>query len=46
MKTIELSENAGRVIRFDRIKPFKNVCKVTGVEEMVNVVTEYKVGGG
>lgn len=46
MKTIELSEKVGRVIRFDRIKPFKNICKVTGVEEMCNVVTEYAVGGG
>ena len=34
------------MIRFERIKPFKNICKVTGVSEWVNVVTEYKVGGG
>lgn len=46
MKVIELKEKAGRVIRFERIKPFKNICKVTGVSELVNVVTEYKVGGG
>lgn len=45
MKVIELKEKAGRVIRFERIKPFKNICKVTGVSELVNVVTEYKVGG-
>lgn len=44
MKVIELKESAGRVIRFERIKPFENICKVTGVRESVNVVTEYKVG--
>lgn len=46
MKVIELKEKASRVIRFERIKPFMNICKVTGVSELVNVVTEYKVGGG
>ena len=46
MRVIELGEKAeSRIIRFDRIKPFKNICKVTGVEEFCNVVTEYKVGG-
>lgn len=46
MRVIELKEKAGRVIRFERIKPFENICKVTGVREKVNVVVEYKVGGG
>lgn len=46
MKTIELKDKTGRVVRFERIKPFKNICKVTGVEEMCNIVTEYAVGGG
>lgn len=47
MRVLELGEKAeSRIIRFDRIKPFKNICKVTGVEEFCNVVTEYKVGGG
>lgn len=46
MKTIQLQDQTGRVIRFGRIKPFKNICKVTGVEELCNVVTEYCVGGG
>lgn len=45
MKTIELKDKTGRVVRFERIKPFKNICKVTGVEEMCNIVTEYAVGG-
>lgn len=45
MRVIELKEKVGRVIRFERIKPFKNICKVTGVSELVNVVVEYKVGG-
>ena len=45
MRAIELNDSVVRVIRFDRIKPFKNICKVTGVEEMCNVVTEYEVGG-
>ena len=45
MIAIELQDTTQRVIRFDRIKPFKNICKVTGVEELCNIVTEYKVGG-
>lgn len=45
MKVIQLQDQTGRVIRFGRIKPFKNICKVTGVEELCNVVTEYCVGG-
>ena len=45
MRVIELKEKVGRVIRFERIKPFTNICKVTGVSELVNVVVEYKVGG-
>lgn len=43
MKTIQIDKfaRAQRTIRFDRIKPFKNICKVTGVEELCNVVVEY-----
>ena len=45
MRVIQLQDQTGRLIRFGRIKPFKNICKVTGVEELCNIVTEYQVGG-
>ena len=43
MKTINIENplKHTRIIRFERIKPFKNICKVTGVEEKCNVVVEY-----
>lgn len=42
MKTIELTGDAPRKkITFERIKPFKNICKVTGVQEFCNAVVEY-----
>lgn len=42
MKTIQIkNDTPKRLIRFERIKPFKNICKVTGVEEKCNVVVEY-----
>ncbi len=42
MKTIQINQPlTTRQIRFERIKPFKNICKVTGVEENCNVVVEY-----
>ncbi len=42
MKTIQIVQSSPkRLIRFERIKPFKNICKVTGVEEQCNVVVEY-----
>lgn len=42
MKTIAIEKGiAQRTIRFERIKPFKNICKVTGVEELCNVTVEY-----
>lgn len=44
MRTIKLEDETLRVIKFGRIKPFKNICKVTGVEELCNIVTEYCVG--
>lgn len=43
MKTIEYA--GGGHIRFERIKPFVNTCKVTGVRENVNVVVEYVPDG-
>lgn len=46
MRTLVLQDETQRVIKFGRIKPFKNVCKVTGVDELCNIVTEYCVGGG
>lgn len=46
MKVLELKDKeTKRVIHFDRIKPFKNVCKVTGVEENCNVVVDYIPNG-
>lgn len=45
MKTIELNHSKEMTIRFERIKPFKNICKVTGVEEICNVVVEYVPDG-
>lgn len=45
MRTLVLQDETQRVIKFGRIKPFKNVCKVTGVDELCNIVTEYCVGG-
>lgn len=41
MRTIDIKKGVERLIRFERIKPFKNICKVTGVEENCNVVVEY-----
>lgn len=43
MRTIELSGRTGAntVIHFARIRPFKNICKVTGVEELCNIEVEY-----
>ncbi len=35
----------GGRIRFERIKPFENICKVTGVKELCNVVLEYEPDG-
>lgn len=42
MKTIDIESNdIPRRIRFERIRPFKNICKATGVEQWCNVVVEY-----
>lgn len=41
MKTIDFTPRGNILIHYDRITPFTNVCKVTGVEEKVNLVVEY-----
>ena len=43
MKTIEIinPDSLRKKIKFGRIKPFQNICKVTGVKEWVNVEVEY-----
>lgn len=42
MKSIEFKNNTQQLkIKFERIKPFKNICAVTGAEEFCNLVVEY-----
>ena len=41
MKSIDFNSKTKIKIRFDRIKPFVNYCKVTGEKEFCNVIVEY-----
>lgn len=46
MKAIELKhKDICTKITFGRIKPFKNICKVTGEEEYCNISIEYVPNG-
>ena len=45
MKTISIKNKKEMLIRFERINPFYNICKVTGVREKCNVVVEYIPNG-
>ena len=41
MKTIQYATKHKIVISFDKIKPFYNICKVTGMKEKCNVTLSY-----
>lgn len=41
MKAIDLHTTNKLKIRFEKITPFVNYCKVTGKKELCNIVTEY-----
>ena len=41
MRILNFEHKEDVTIHFDRIKAFKNVCKVTGVTENCNVVVDY-----
>lgn len=41
MKSIDFCSKKKIKIRFEKIKPFVNYCKVTGDKEFCNIVTEY-----
>lgn len=41
MKSIDFDSKTKIKIRFEKIKPFVNYCKVTGEKELCNIVTEY-----
>ena len=41
MRILNFEHKEDVTIHFDRIKPFKNVCKITGVTENCNVVVDY-----
>ena len=41
MKKINYKSKNKMLIKYDKIEPFYNVCKVTGVREEINVTIEY-----
>lgn len=41
MKVINFENKKEISVHFDRIRPFSNVCAVTGVKELCNIVVDY-----